>query len=138
MPKFQEVSDYRIEKANRLFPYFGIYSRSLGEGRIILPKRLTGRFRERLKVLDVQLDHFYASREKEGSLEYLSFHDHLIGDDLSKFSFVYFEKNDNSRLALPKPLRIFTGNAWIVGCGNHFEIWAKEDWEKYQSEISQT
>jgi DNA-binding transcriptional regulator/RsmH inhibitor MraZ len=135
MPKFQEISNYRIEEANRLFPYLGIYSRSSDQGRIILPKRLTDKFKERLKVLDINLDHFYVSKEKEGSLEYLSFHDYLIGDDLSKFSVVYFEKNNDSRLALPKKLRMSGNGVCILGLSNHFEIWTKEGWQKHQESL---
>ena len=135
MPEFQEISDYRIEKANGLFPYLGIYSRSLDKGRIILPKILTDRFKKRSKLLGVNLDHFYVSKEKEGSLEYLSFHDYLIGNDLSKFSFVYFEENKNSRLALPKKLRMSGNGVCILGLSNHFEIWAREDWERYQESL---
>ncbi|KKQ38654.1 MAG: Protein MraZ [Candidatus Roizmanbacteria bacterium GW2011_GWA2_37_7] len=53
-------------------------------------------------------------------------------------STVYIELDEQGRAVLPKGLLQFANlasNAFIVGVGDHFEIWGTEKWAEYKNTI---
>lgn len=126
--------------------FFGEYQVSFtAPGRIVLPKKL----RELLKgddfIVTKGFNFCLAGYDKEDwesrSKELLQV-SLLEKDNLEKRRFlfssaVYLEIDDQGRFVIPKNLLIYADlkeKIYVIGVGDHFEIWNHERWEKYLNE----
>lgn len=123
--------------------FFGEFNLSFSApGRLVLPKKLRELLKGNVFVLAKGFDNCLSGFDKEDwekraqSLLSVSL---LDKDNLEKRRFlfassVYLEIDDQGRFVVPKNLLSYAGlngKAYIVGVGDHFEIWQSDKWEKY-------
>ncbi|MBI3619929.1 division/cell wall cluster transcriptional repressor MraZ [Candidatus Roizmanbacteria bacterium] len=127
--------------------FFGEYLVSFtAPGRVVLPKKLRELLKGNIFVLTKGFDLCLAGYDKEDwekratALLAVSL---LEKENLEKRRFlfssaVYLEIDDQGRFVIPRTLiqyANFNEKAFIVGVGDHFEIWNSEKWERYTKEI---
>ncbi len=130
--------------------YYGEYEVSLTEGgRIALPKRIREGLGNKEFVLTKGSGKSLFGYDKKSweervkELLNMSVLEKDKPENLEKrrilfSSTVYLEIDDQGRSVLPRNLRDFAAlskKAIIAGIGDHFEIWDKERWNEYISEV---
>lgn len=127
--------------------FYGEYEVSFtGKGRLVLPIKVRELLTGNIFVISKGFDHCLTGYDKsdwESRARELMGVSLLEKDNLEKRRFVfssasYLEIDDQGRFVLPKNLTNYaelTEKAVVVGVGDHFEVWKKEKWEKYQKEI---
>ena len=128
--------------------FFGEYQVSFSApGRIVLPKKLRELLKGNIFILTKGFDNCLSGydrddwEERSKTLLNVSL---LEKNELSQRRFlfastVYVEIDDQGRFVIPKNLLSYgeiTNKAFVIGVGDHFEIWSPEKWQKYnQSSI---
>lgn len=123
--------------------FFGEYQvKFTAPGRIVLPKRLREALKGNTFVLTKGYNTCLSGFDREdwetraGELLNSS----LLSDenlDKKRFLFsstVFLEIDDQGRFVIPKNLLAFAQlkeDIYIIGVGDHFEIWEAERWQKY-------
>lgn len=123
--------------------FFGEFTISFTSGgRLVLPKRLREGILGNVIVLTKGFDNCLSGFSKEDweerSKEFLT--TSLLDTQnlaLKRILFsgaVYSELDEQGRLVLPHNLIEYSKikeKALVIGVGDHFEIWAAEEWERY-------
>ncbi len=128
--------------------FFGEYEVSFtAPGRIVLPKKIRELIRGNIFILSKGFDACLAGYNREDWEErskILMEVSLLEKENLDKKRFlfastVYLEIDDQGRFVIPRNLlehASLNGKAYIVGVGDHFEIWNKKRWEEYINQIT--
>ncbi|GIW63684.1 MAG: transcriptional regulator MraZ [Patescibacteria group bacterium] len=126
--------------------FFGEFHISLTTGnRVALPKKIREQLDNHTFILTKGFDFClsgYRTQDWEKKAKELMNSSLLDKTDIRKkrimfSSAVYLEFDNQGRFILPKNLLDFAGiqkEVVIIGVGDHFEIWAKENWEVYQNQ----
>lgn len=127
--------------------FFGEYQVSFtSPGRIVLPKRLREMLKGNTFILTKGFDNCLAGYDKEDwerrAKELLEV-SLLERENLEKRRFlfasaIHLEIDEQGRFVIPKNLLQYgalSDKAFIVGVGDHFEIWNMQRWEKYLKEV---
>ncbi|MBI4005014.1 division/cell wall cluster transcriptional repressor MraZ [Candidatus Roizmanbacteria bacterium] len=128
--------------------FFGEYEVSFtAPGRIVLPKKIRELIRGNIFILSKGFDACLAGYNREDWEErskVLMEVSLLEKENLDKKRFlfastVYLEIDNQGRFVIPRNLLEYAslnGKAYIVGVGDHFEIWNKKRWEEYINQIT--
>lgn len=129
--------------------FFGEYQVSFSApGRLVLPKKLRELLKGNIFTLTKGFDSCLAGYDKEEwetKAKELMNVSLLDRDNLEKRRFVfssavYLEIDDQGRFIIPRQMIGYAGikeKAYIIGAGDHFEIWEQSKWEKYMKEMKQ-
>lgn len=128
--------------------FFGEYTVSFSApGRVVLPKKLRELLKGNVFILTKGFDSCLSGYDKEDwearAKELLNV-SLLEKENLEKRRFlfsstVYLEIDDQGRFVIPRNLLSYAGiseKVFIIGAGDHFEIWNQDKWEKYQKQIN--
>lgn len=127
--------------------FFGEYLVSFtAPGRLVLPKKLRELLKGNIFILTKGFNFCLAGYDKdewESKAHELMNVSLLEQDNLEKRRFVfsstvYLEIDDQGRFVIPRSLILYgllSEKAYIIGVGDHFEIWEKDKWEKYIKEM---
>ena len=127
--------------------FFGEYLVSFtAPGRLVLPKKLRELLKGDIFILTKGFNFClggYDKDEWENKAKDLLNVSLLEQDNLEKRRFVfsstvYLEIDDQGRFVIPRSLIQYANlneKAYVIGVGDHFEIWSKEKWEKYIKEV---
>lgn len=126
--------------------FFGEYQVSFSApGRLVLPKKLRELLKGNTLILTKGFDFCLAGYDKE---DWETKAKELMGvsllekENLEKRRFVfsstvYLDIDEQGRFIIPRSMLSYADlkeKAYIVGAGDHFEIWELSKWEKYLKE----
>lgn len=129
--------------------FFGEYQVSFtGAGRIVLPKKIRELIKGNIFILTKGFDLCLAGYDKgewEEKARELVDVSLLEEENLKRRRFIfsstsYIEVDEQGRFVIPKTLlehASLKNEVVIIGVGDHFEIWEKEAWRKYQEGLKQ-
>jgi len=123
--------------------FLGEYDHTLDErGRVTLPKKIRYELGEREVILTRGFDrcifgYDLAAWEKEATKQLETPVTGQEGRDLRRYVFGAAEKAETDKLGrvvLPTHLKEYAGireDVKVIGAGDHFEIWDKNQWNEY-------